>query len=111
MISVPTAETNGLLEYPIRLCFPHGERGEESMWRKVPLVKSNQLTNRTHMMPFKQMLTIEPLNDDELPQSTNGEYEPHAGDKYCQLGDSTTAAVLDGTVRAMMGVETFVLNI
>ena len=28
------------LEYPIRLCFPHGERGEESMWRKVLVVRT-----------------------------------------------------------------------
>ena len=53
-----------------------------------------------------QTLTIEPLNDDELPQSTNEDYEPNAGDKYSQLGDSATVAVLDGTVRAMMGVVT-----
>ena len=58
-------------------------------------------------MPFKQTLTIEPLSDDALPQITNEEYEPNAGDKYCQFGDSATVAVLDGTVRSMMGVETF----
>jgi len=61
------------------------------------------------MMPFKQALAIEPLNDDELPQSTNEDYEPNARDKYSQLGHSTPAAVLDGTVRAMMGVETAVV--
>ena len=61
------------------------------------------------MMPFKQALAIEPLNDDELPQSTNEDYEPNAGEKYSHLGDSATVAVLDGsTARATMGVETFV---
>jgi len=75
----------------------------------MPLVKDNRLAKRARMMPFKQMLTIEPLNDDEFPQSTNEEYEPNAGDKYCQLGDSATVAVLDGTVRAMIGVDTFAL--
>ena len=96
------------LEYPIRLCCPHGERGEESLFclRKVPLVRDNMLARRAQMMPFKHMLTTEPLNDDELPQTTNAYYEPNAGGKCSQLGDSTTAAVLDGTVRAMMGVET-----
>ena len=59
------------------------------------------------MMAFKHMLTIEHLNDDKLPQSTNAEYEQSTGDKYSQLGDSTTTAVLDGTVRAIVGVETF----
>jgi hypothetical protein len=57
------------------------------------------------MMPFNHMLAIEPPNDDELFQSTNEDYEPNTGDKHSQLGDSATVAVLDGTVRAMMGVE------
>ncbi len=61
------------------------------------------------MMPFKQVLTTEPLKQDELPQSTNAYYAPHAGDKYSQLEDSTTTAVLDGTVRALAGVDTIVL--
>jgi hypothetical protein len=97
------------LEYPIRLCFPHGERGEDIIWPKVPLVMDNRLAKRAHVMPFKQMLTIEPLSDDELPQSTNEDYEPNAGDKYSQLGVSATVAVLDGTVQAMIGVKTFAL--
>ena len=59
------------------------------------------------MTPFKQMLTIEPLNDNEPPQSTNEDYEPNAGGKYNQLGYSTASAVLDGTVRAMLGADTF----
>ena len=42
-------------------------------------------------------------------QSTNGNFEPNAGGKYNQLGDSTTAAVLDGTVRAILGADTFIL--
>ncbi|MFM7978897.1 MAG: hypothetical protein ACKPKO_06235, partial [Candidatus Fonsibacter sp.] len=60
-------------------------------------------------MPFKQMLTIEHLND-ELLESTNEDYAPNAGDKYSQLGDSATVAVLDGAARAMLGLETFVLR-
>ena len=105
----PHARDKRPLEYPIRLCFPHGERGEESVWRKVPLVRDNRLAHRAHMMSFKQMLVIEDLNDAELPPSTNEDYEPNAADKYNQLGDSTTAAVLDGTVRGLQGMDTFVL--
>jgi hypothetical protein len=40
---------------------------------------------------------------------TDGEFEPNAGDEYSQLGDSATAAVLDGAVRAVLATETFVL--
>jgi hypothetical protein len=62
------------------------------------------------MMSFKQMLMIEPLSDNEPPNSTNEDYEPNAGDKYSQLGDSATVAVLDGIARAIVGVETFLLT-
>ncbi|MFM7987290.1 MAG: hypothetical protein ACKPKO_49050, partial [Candidatus Fonsibacter sp.] len=55
------------------------------------------------------MLAIEHLNDDGLPQPTNEDYEPNAGDQYSQLGDSATVAVLDDIVRANVGVVTFVL--
>ena len=62
-------------------------------------------------MPCKHMLTIEPLNDDELLQITNDEYAPNAGDKSCQLGDSATVAVLDSTVQASIGLDTFCVDI
>ncbi|MFM7980016.1 MAG: hypothetical protein ACKPKO_11940 [Candidatus Fonsibacter sp.] len=61
------------LEFPIRLCFPHGERGEEIIWRNMHLVRDNRFARLAQMITFKLMLTIEHLNDDELPQSTNEE--------------------------------------
>ena len=54
-------------------------------------------------------MTIENFTDDELPQSTNEDYEPNTGGKYNQLVDLTNVAVLDGAVRALVGVETFVV--
>ena len=107
-ICLPTAETTPFrVSYPS--LFPHGERGEDSVWRKVPLVRDNWLAQRAQIMPFKQMLVIEHPNNDEHPQATNEDYEPNAGDKYSQLGDSATVAVLNGNVRAIVVVETFVV--
>ena len=60
-------------------------------------------------MSFNQMLVIEPLNDDKPPPSTRKEFEPNTDDRYCQLGDSATAAILDGIVRALQGIEPLVL--
>ena len=105
----PPARDKRPLEYPSRFCFPHCERGEESVWRKVPLVRDNRLAHRAQMLSFKQMLVIEDLNDAELPPSTNEDYEPNAADKYSQLGDSATVPILDGTVRRLQGMDTFVL--
>ena len=41
--------------------------------------------------------------------ATNEDFELNAGGRYCQLGDSATAAVLDGRVRALQGMEAIVL--
>ena len=61
------------------------------------------------MMSVKQMLVIEDLNGAELPPSTNEDYEPSAADKYSQLGDSATAAILDGTAWCLQGMDTSAL--
>ena len=45
----------------------------------------------------------------ELPPSTNEDYEPNAADKYNHLGDSTTAAIVDGTARCLQGMDASVL--
>jgi len=46
------------LEYPIRLCFPLNDRAEDSMWRRVPLVRDNRLAQRAVMLPTKNMIMV-----------------------------------------------------
>ena len=93
------------LEYPIRLCFPLNDRAEDSMWRRVPLVRDNRLAQRAVMLPMKNMIMVESLDDDCPPESGAADLDVNPGDRYCQLGDSATACVLDGTVRALKFTE------
>ena len=88
------------LEYPMRLCFPANER-VDTHWRKVPLVRDNRLSVRATMLPTKDLLIVESMNDDVPPESCNPDWEVNPGDKYSQLGDSATSIVLDHTARAL----------
>ena len=81
--------------------------GGESVWHKVPLVRDNWLAKCTNMISFKQILVIAPLNDDDPPPSTNEDFEPNAADLYCELGDTATAAVLDGIALAIVVVSIY----
>ena len=87
------------LEYPIRLCFSAVDK--ESIWRKVPLVQNNRVTERASMLHTKDMKLIESLNDQSVPETSNTDPEINPAERYSQLGDGATAAILDNTVRAL----------
>jgi hypothetical protein len=57
------------------------------------------------MLPTKNMIMIESLDDDCPPESGAADLDVNPGDRYCQLGDSATACVLDGTVRTLRFTE------
>ena len=57
------------LEYPIRLCFPLNDRAEGNMWRRVPLVRDNRLAQRAVMLPMKNRIMVEYLDDECPPDS------------------------------------------
>ena len=99
------------LEYPIRLCFPLNDKAEDNMWRRVPLVRDNRLAQRAVMLPMANMIMVEFLDDECPPESGAADLDVNPGDRYCQLGDSATACVLDGTVRALKFTEHAVLVI
>ena len=88
------------LEYPMRLCFPVTER-VDTPWRKVPLVRDNRTPLRATMLPTKDLLVVESMSDDVPPEGCNPGWEVNPGDKYSQLGDSATSAILDHTARAL----------
>ena len=48
-------------------CSPYGDKVEDSVWRKVPLVKDNWLSPRAQIPACKQMLVVECPNGDEPP--------------------------------------------
>ena len=77
----------------------------QCMWRRVPLVRDNRLAQRAVMLPMKNMIMVESLDDDGPPDSCAADFDVNPGDRYCQLGDSATACVLDGTVRALKFTE------
>ncbi len=60
---------------------------------------------------MKHMIIVESLDDDCPPESGAADLDVNPGDRYCQLGDSATACVLDGTVRALKLTENAVLVI
>ena len=71
------------------------------MWRRVPLARDNRLAQRAVMLPTKNVIMVEYLDDEGPPDSGAADCELNPGESYCQLGDSATACVLDGTVRAL----------
>ena len=52
------------LDYPIWLCFPFSDKAEDSMWRRVPLVRENRLAQRAAMLPTKNMIMVKSLDDE-----------------------------------------------
>ena len=97
--SAPHGKDKRPLEYPIRLCFPVNDRAEDSMWRRVPLVRDNRLAQRAVMLPMQNMIMVESLDDEGPPDTVAGDLELSPGDRYCQLGDSAMACFLDGTFK------------
>ena len=73
------------------------------------MVKDNRLAQRTDMIYRRNMLMVEPLNDNEPPTTTADDWEVNPGDKYSQLGDAAATCVLDVTVRALKFTETNVV--
>ena len=91
------------LEYPLRLCFPNNEKS--SQWRKVQLVCNNRVTERAIMLHTKDMLQVECMTDDVVPDSSNLDLELNPGDRDAQIGDSVAAAILDSTARCLAPAE------
>ena len=54
---------------------------------------------------------VESADDEGPPDSGAADCELNPGNRYCQLGDSATTCVLDGTVRALKFTENAVLVI
>ena len=54
---------------------------------------------------------VEYLDDEGPPDTGADDFELNPGDRYCQLGDSATACVLNGTVRALKLTENAMLVI
>ena len=69
------------------------------------MVRDNRLAQRAVMLPMKSMIMVESLDDEGPPDTVAGDLELDPGYRYCQLGDSATACVLDGTVRAFKFTE------
>ena len=63
------------------------------------------------MLPMKHTIIVESSDDEGPPDTVAGDLELNPGDDYRQLGDSATACVLDGTVRALKFTENAVLVI
>ena len=74
-------------------------------------MRDNRLAQRAVMLPTKNMIIVECLDDDGPPDTGADDFELNPRDRYCQLGGSATACVLDGTVRALKFTENGVLVI
>ncbi len=53
------------------------------------------------MLATKDMLVVESLDAEATPTSSNVDQEINPADRYSQLGDSATSAVLDSTVQRL----------
>ena len=84
------------LEYPLRVCSPMTQSAA-SAWLKCDLARNNRTTKRATMLTSKDMVLIEGLSDQQLPNTTSdGDVNP--AEKYSQLGESAADALIDSTI-------------
>ena len=57
------------------------------------------------MLHTKDMLQVECMTDDVVPDTSNLDPELNPGDRYAQIGDAAATAILDSTARCLAPAE------